>query len=245
MGGSSSLLPWASRPEPIDFLMLGLDFAGKTTILHSLKPGKVTTSIPTIGFNTETLEFRPGSKVVTMTSWDVGGRDKIRALWRHFYKGKHILVYVVDSTDVERIEDASLHLQSILQEAELKGVPLLVCANKQDLPRALSVNEVTEKLGLHALRDRRWYIAGTIGTTGDGVHAGLEWCINEVQMARSAKDDGASSETAPTLLERKKAAEARKDHGEHDIAKANAGLDLGKMKLAGLLRSKLFPPLLD
>ena len=83
-------------------LMLGLDAAGKTTILYKLKLGEVVSSVPTIGFNVETVEFEK----VKFTVWDVGGQDKIRQLWKHYYQNTQALIYVVDSSDKERIEIA-------------------------------------------------------------------------------------------------------------------------------------------
>merc|ERR1712154_71057 len=84
-------------------LMVGLDAAGKTTILYKLKLGEVVTTIPTIGFNVETVEYRN----LSFTVWDIGGQDKIRPLWRYYYQGTHALIYVVDSNDRERIDDSS------------------------------------------------------------------------------------------------------------------------------------------
>merc|ERR1712228_950083 len=83
-------------------LMVGLDAAGKTTILYKLKLGEVVTTIPTIGFNVETVEY----KNLSFTVWDVGGQDKIRPLRRHYYQGTNGLIYVVDSNDRDRSEDA-------------------------------------------------------------------------------------------------------------------------------------------
>ena len=135
-------------------LMVGLDAAGKTTILYKLKLGEVVTTIPTIGFNVETVEY----KNLSFTVWDVGGQDKIRPLWRHYYQGTNGLIYVVDSNDRDRTEDAREELTKMLNEDEMRDVVLLVCANKQSLPNAMPAAEVTEKLGLHNLRHRQWYI---------------------------------------------------------------------------------------
>ena len=81
-------------------LMLGLDAAGKTTSLYKLKLGEVVSSVPTIGFNVETVEFQN----VKFTVWDVGGQDKIRQLWKHYYQNTQALIYVVDSSDKERVD---------------------------------------------------------------------------------------------------------------------------------------------
>ena len=135
-------------------LMVGLDAAGKTTILYKLKLGEIVTTIPTIGFNVETVEY----KNINFTVWDVGGQDKIRPLWRHYFQNTQGLIFVVDSNDRERINEANEELQKMLNEDELRDAVLLVFCNKQDLPNAMSVAEVTDKLGLHSLRNRKWYI---------------------------------------------------------------------------------------
>ena len=95
-------------------LMVGLDAAGKTTI-------------PTIGFNVETVQY----KKIEFTVWDVGGQDKIRPLWRHYFQNTQGLIFVVDSNDRERVAEASEELQKMLREDELRDAKLLVFANKQ------------------------------------------------------------------------------------------------------------------
>merc|ERR1712011_33301 len=150
-------------------LMVGLDAAGKTTILYKLKLGEVVTTIPTIGFNVETVEY----KNLCFTVWDVGGQDKIRPLWRHYYQGTNGLIYVVDSNDRDRVEDAREELAKMLNEDEMRDAALLVFANKQDLPNAMNAGEVTEKLGLHNMRNRQWFIQSACATTGDGLYEGL------------------------------------------------------------------------
>jgi len=155
-------------------LMVGLDAAGKTTILYKLKLGEIVTTIPTIGFNVETVEF----KNINFTVWDVGGQDKIRPLWRHYFQNTQGLIFVVDSNDRERIQEACEELQKMLNEDELRDAVLLVFCNKQDLPNAMSVAEVTDKLNLHSLRQRKWYIQSTCATSGDGLYEGLDWLSN-------------------------------------------------------------------
>merc|ERR1712186_21963 len=97
-------------------LMLGLDAAGKTTILYKLKLGEVVTTIPTVGFNVETVEY----KNINFTVWDVGGQDKIRKLWRYYYQGTQGLIFVVDSNDRDRVQDAREELTKILNDDELR-----------------------------------------------------------------------------------------------------------------------------
>jgi len=161
-------------------LMVGLDAAGKTTILYKLKLGEIVTTIPTIGFNVETVEY----KNINFTVWDVGGQDKIRPLWRHYFQNTQGLIFVVDSNDRERINEANEELQKMLNEDELRDAVLLVFCNKQDLPNAMSVAEVTDKLGLHSLRNRKWYIQSTCATSGDGLYEGLDWLSNTLSSSK-------------------------------------------------------------
>ncbi|KAL4866465.1 ADP-ribosylation factor family-domain-containing protein [Aspergillus spectabilis] len=119
---------WGKKEMRI--LMVGLDAAGKTTILYKLKLGEIVTTIPTIGFNVETVEY----KNIQFTVWDVGGQDKIRPLWRHYFQNTQGIIFVVDSNDRDRIVEAREELQRMLNEDELRDALLLVFANKQDLP---------------------------------------------------------------------------------------------------------------
>jgi small GTP-binding protein len=80
-------------------VILGLDGAGKTTILYSLKLGEVISTIPTIGFNVEELSY----KTIKFMVWDVGGQEKLRNLWTHYFEKAKGLIYVVDSSDSERV----------------------------------------------------------------------------------------------------------------------------------------------
>jgi len=152
----------------------------QTTILYRLRLGEVVTTIPTIGFNVETVEYNN----LNFTVWDIGGQDKIRPLWRHYYHGSNGLIYVVDSNDRDRVEDAREELLKILNEEEMRDAALLVFANKQDLPNSMTAAEVTEKLGLHTLRNRQWFIQSACATTGDGLYEGLDWLSRVLSSSR-------------------------------------------------------------
>ncbi|XP_065914926.1 uncharacterized protein [Dysidea avara] len=185
MGGlmSKKLRALFYGSKEVRILMCGLDAAGKTTVLYTLKLGEVVTTIPTIGFNVETVEY----KGISFTAWDVGGRDKIRPLWRHYFQNTDVLIFVVDSNDRERISESRDELKRFLSEDELKDCIVLVMANKQDLPNAMSVEEVTEKMELNSLRDRTWFIQGTCATTKDGLYEGLEWIQAQITNKNLAK----------------------------------------------------------
>uniref|UniRef100_A0A4W3IMZ8 ADP-ribosylation factor n=1 Tax=Callorhinchus milii TaxID=7868 RepID=A0A4W3IMZ8_CALMI len=155
---------------------LGLDAAGKTTILYKLKLGEIVTTIPTIGFNVESVEY----KNICFTVWDVGGQDKIRPLWRHYFQNTQGLIFVVDSNDRERVQEAAEELQKMLQEDELRDALLLIFANKQDLPNAISVSDMKDKLGLTSLSSRNWYVQATCAIQGNGLFDGLDWLSKEL-----------------------------------------------------------------
>ncbi|KAI8876671.1 putative ADP-ribosylation factor 6 [Backusella circina FSU 941] len=162
-------------------LMLGLDAAGKTTILYKLKLKQTINTIPTVGFNVESVTY----KNVKFNVWDVGGQDNIRNLWRHYYTGTQGLIFVIDSQDRERISEAKQELHRIISDREMKDCLLLIFANKQDLPGALSPAEVTEMLALSKLRGRLWYVHPSCATTGEGLFEGLNWLSQNVKSLTS------------------------------------------------------------
>ncbi|XP_010933391.1 ADP-ribosylation factor isoform X3 [Elaeis guineensis] len=110
-------------------VMLGLDAAGKTTILYKLHIGEVLSTVPTIGFNVEKVQY----KNVIFTVWDVGGQEKLRPLWRHYFNNTDGLIYVVDSLDRERIGKAKAEFQAIINDPFMLNSVILVFANKQDM----------------------------------------------------------------------------------------------------------------
>ncbi|CAO2580181.1 ADP-ribosylation factor 3 [Lemmus lemmus] len=125
-----------------------------------------------LGFNVETVEY----KNISFTVWDVGGQDKIGPLWCHYFQNTQGLIFVVDSNDRERVNAAGEELMRMLAEDELRDAVLLVFANKQDLPNAMNAAEITDKLGMHSLRHRNWYIRATCATSRDGLYEGQTGC---------------------------------------------------------------------
>ncbi|KAH7704543.1 ADP-ribosylation factor 1-like 2-like protein [Aphelenchoides avenae] len=158
-------------------LMVGLDAAGKTTVLYKPKIGETIATIPTIGFNVEIVEY----KNVTFAVWDVGGQKTIRPLWRYYFQNTQAVIFVVDSSDRERMGEAREELHQMLLDDELRDAILLVFANKQDMPKAMSPAEVTDALGLPEMRGREWYIQATRATTGEGLYEGLDWLSNQLK----------------------------------------------------------------
>ncbi|OQO01318.1 ADP-ribosylation factor-like protein 1 [Cryoendolithus antarcticus] len=177
MGSALSIftkLLWTKKE--IRILILGLDNAGKTTLLYRLKIGEVVTTIPTIGFNVESITYRN----LSFNVWDLGGQTSIRPYWRCYYANTAAVVFVVDSTDVERLEIAGEELRAMLGEEELRDAALLVFANKQDSKGARGAGEISEALGLGGLKDRNWSIMGCSAIDGKGVNEGMDWLVQTV-----------------------------------------------------------------
>jgi ADP-ribosylation factor protein 6 len=102
-------------------------------------------------------------------------------LWRHYYAGTQALIFVVDSSDKDRIDEAKQELHRIIVDREMKDAILLVFANKNDLPNIMDTNDITEKLGLHKLKDRNWHVQSSCALTGDGLLDGLTWLNTYIQ----------------------------------------------------------------
>ena len=172
-----------TQSSEVDFrvLMFGLDASGKTAILSKL--GNEVATTPTIGFNVEQKNLKK------FTMWDVGGKNQVPN-WPHdFQNTKDVhtsgVIFVVDSNDRDRVNQARDELQKMLAEDELRNAVLLVFANKQDLPNAMSTTDVTEKLGLHSLRQRNWFIQGCCATTAQGLYEGLDWLSANIKKSKA------------------------------------------------------------
>ena len=166
--------------------MIGLDAAGKTSVLYKLKLNENIRTIPTIGFNMEEVEFGKLNFLI----WDVGGQKRIRHLWHHYYTGADAVIFVIDSADNDRLACSDLscddcvkeELHAISQSDLLRNASLLFLANKQDLQGALSPSELRERLELDRLcRGHEWYVQPCCALTGDGLAPGFDW------LARSLK----------------------------------------------------------
>ncbi|AMD21547.1 HFL309Cp [Eremothecium sinecaudum] len=179
MGNSfSKVLGKLFGSREMKILMLGLDNAGKTTILYKLKLNKIRTSAPTVGFNVETVTFRN----VKFNMWDVGGQERLRPLWRHYFPATTALIFVIDSHDKERLNEAKEELYSIIGEKEMEDVVLLVLANKQDLRGALSPHELSDLLQLSEnLKNQLWCVVGSNALAGQGLVEGLSWIANNTK----------------------------------------------------------------
>ena len=163
--------------KQFNITLIGLDAAGKTTLLYTLKGLKDIQTIPTIGFSIENVRWNN----IMFTMWDLNARGNRMGKWKPFLStNSQGIIFVVNCADVERIDEARQELEKVLREDAVLSVPLLVFANHQDLPNAISAEVVTEKLGLHAVRQRKWFVQPSVATTGVGLQEGLAWIGGEL-----------------------------------------------------------------
>nr|CAB3267237.1 ZF(Bbox/RING)-4 zinc finger protein [Phallusia mammillata] len=168
------------RKLEIRVVTLGLDGAGKTTLLFKLKQDEFMQPIPTIGFNVETVDFRN----LRYTVWDVGGKHKLRPLWKHYYLNTQAVLFVVDSCDSDRFVEAHAELAKLMCEKDLRDAALLVLANKQDLPGAVPCDELIARLNLHKLCcGRSWKALPCDASSGAGLEEGLLWLSRQLVAA--------------------------------------------------------------
>ncbi|KAI9222358.1 putative ADP ribosylation factor 3 [Blastocladiella britannica] len=179
--GLLDLLRRLRRPDrEVRILLLGLDNAGKTTILKQLNNENIEEVAPTTGFNVKTVQAH-GFK---MNVWDIGGQKSIRPYWCHYFEQTDVFIFVIDSSDKRRLEEAGIEFKQLVEEEKLNNVPVLVFANKQDLSNALPPDEIASCLNLHSLRDRTWQIQPCSATDGTGIQEGMEWACKHAGSAK-------------------------------------------------------------
>ncbi|NXA68024.1 ARL14 protein, partial [Mohoua ochrocephala] len=183
----------SSRAKRASILMLGLDSAGKSTLLYKFRYRDAFLTMPTIGFNVDMIE---AGKDFTLTFWDVGGQKKMREVWSNFLEDTDGLLYVVDSSDKRRLEESRREFELILKNESIKNVPVVVLANKQDLPGALNAEEITRRFKMKKYcSDRNWYVQPCCALTGEGLAEALQ------RVATFAKQYHKSKETFTALKE--------------------------------------------
>ncbi|KAH6998869.1 ADP-ribosylation factor family-domain-containing protein [Ilyonectria destructans] len=165
------------KDKEMRILMLGLDNAGKTTIVKKIMGEDVNTVSPTLGFIIKTIEYE-GYK---LNIWDVGGQKTLRSYWRNYFEKTDALIWVVDATDRLRIEDCRDELQGLLQEERLAGASLLVFANKTDVDGCMTEQEILASLQLESIRTHHWHILPCSAMTGNNLKEGLAWVVEDAK----------------------------------------------------------------
>tara|TARA_A100001015_G_scaffold156625_1_gene173860 strand:- start:1391 stop:1951 length:561 start_codon:yes stop_codon:yes gene_type:complete len=178
MGLLTILKKVKQKERELRILILGLDNAGKTTVMKKISGEDVESIDPTVGFNIKSLEYMG----YTLNMWDVGGQKSIRAYWRNYFEQTDGIIWVIDSVDRWRLEECRLQLRDILSQEKLAGASLLILANKQDLGGALSYEEISKLLGLgdDDIAGRHFSIFGCSAKTGQGLEPGFQWVVNDI-----------------------------------------------------------------
>ena len=157
-------------------MILGLDKAGKTTIVKKFCGEDIKTISPTLGFNIKTLHHRN----YTLNIWDVGGQQTIRSYWRNYFEKTDGIIWVVDSVDTQRLQDCKKELHALLKEERLAGASLLMFVNKQDLPKALSPEQIAKILDLKVMKSRHHHVQKCSAVTGNGLMKGMDWIVADI-----------------------------------------------------------------
>ncbi|CCX30611.1 Similar to ADP-ribosylation factor-like protein 3; acc. no. Q02804 [Pyronema omphalodes CBS 100304] len=192
---AKGLYQYVTSKEEYSVLLLGLDNAGKTTLLEKIKSLYLSTSspsigstIPTVGQNVSLIPLSNPS--VYLKLWDIGGQSTLRKLWKSYYSSAHAIVFVIDSTDLPRINSEVVEvLREVIESEETEGVPILVLANKQDRDESLEIAELKEvvmpvvvELGA---RDSR--VLPVSALEGQGVREAVEWLRTRVVWNRESR----------------------------------------------------------
>ncbi|CAB3401504.1 unnamed protein product [Caenorhabditis bovis] len=165
---------WSGKEHKI--IIVGLNNAGKTTILYHYVTGDVVDTKPTIGSNVEEMTYKNFKFVM----WDIGGQEKLRQSWSSYYNNTNVVIVVIDSADVIRLAEIKSLLFKMLEHEDLAKAHILVLANKQDLPSALTAGEISNQLGLTTIKNRRWQIQACSAIKGQGLTEALDWIANNI-----------------------------------------------------------------
>lgn len=172
-----------SKQPQVEVLLLGLDNAGKSTLLYKLKHNATVSTVPTVGFNVEMMEARKNRKSISVTVWDVGGQGKMREHWPSFHGNAAAVVFVVDSADPGRMSEARRELEATLRSEQLRGRPLVLLANKQDVGGAMTVTEIKDSFNMKKLcSGRDWFVQPCSATTGFGVEEAFKRVVLLVKL---------------------------------------------------------------
>ncbi len=183
-------------------LILGIDKAGKTTVLEKLKslfsdleglpPDRI---VPTVGLNIGRVEAHK-SKLIF---WDLGGQLGLRTIWEKYFEEAHAVLYVVDAANQSRFDDAKSALEKVLRHPDLQGAPILIFANKQDLPAAVTAQDFSHYLDLKELNDRPSLVQAMSAYDGSGIQEGVFWLVEAMRKTTRTEELNRRADAAVTL----------------------------------------------
>ena len=166
-----------SLPLEYKVLILGIDDAGKTKLLYTIKLQCPVMTISTVGYNFETVEW--GKKQLTL--YDIGGQPKMRDQWKKFYTSDvRGIIYVYDITNPDRLDEAAKELCTILQEEYLAKLPIAIFANKIDQNVQMDYDIIVKKVGIEKFNNRDFCAFGVSAQKGTGVETGIKWRFDKI-----------------------------------------------------------------
>jgi len=172
----SKILDFFSRSRNnFKIIILGIQNAGKTTILYRLSIGQLVKTTPTIGSNVEEISYNN----VKLQAWDLGGQESTRSVWNVYFVNTDAIIYVIDTHD-ETYDDSKTQFYKLLSNDALKNAIILIYANKQDLPGAKSVAEIIQIYELDTIKDHIWHIQPCSAQTGEGLITGMKWLSDQL-----------------------------------------------------------------
>ena len=172
----SKILDFFSRSRNnFKIIILGIQNAGKTTILYRLSIGQLVKTTPTIGSNVEEISYNN----VKLQAWDLGGQESTRSIWDVYFVNTDAIIYVIDTHD-ETYDDSKTQFYKLLKNEALKNAIVLIYANKQDLPGAKSVGEIIQIYEFDTIRDHIWHIQLCSALTGEGLITGMKWLSDQL-----------------------------------------------------------------
>uniref|UniRef100_A0A4W2F5K9 Calcium voltage-gated channel auxiliary subunit beta 1 n=1 Tax=Bos indicus x Bos taurus TaxID=30522 RepID=A0A4W2F5K9_BOBOX len=150
-------------------IIVGLDNAGKTTILYQFLTNEVVHTRPTMGSNVEEIVLQKTHFLM----WDIGGQESLSSTWNTYYSNTEFIILVIDSTDRDWLLTTREELYKMLAHEALRDAPILIFANKQDMKDSMTIVEI--QFLTSAIKDHPWHIQGCCALTGEGLPAGLQW----------------------------------------------------------------------
>mmetsp|Transcript_18930 Transcript_18930/g.29691 ORF Transcript_18930/g.29691 Transcript_18930/m.29691 type:complete len:179 (-) Transcript_18930:12-548(-) len=173
----STIKSFLSGEKRIEMCILGLENAGKTTLLNILSMGHALETHPTIGLNVKMIK----KEGILMKVWDLGGQERFRGEWKRYTSGSDCIIFCVDSNDTDRLPDAKRELHGLLENSCLRGIPILVCLNKIDLDPHIGNEEAIKELNLDYITENKWIVLSISALKQTNIASVVEWMVEHAK----------------------------------------------------------------